>query len=91
MSKKTNDNLTWHLSNEVESSEYQKKYGKCLKELSKFVGACANTGDCAAYEFLIIYTTLIFQSGFEALKEVMGEKKSKNLQDFMKKVVILNN
>jgi len=39
--------------------EYEKKYGPCLKKLSKHVGKAANSADIRAFQFLIHYTELI--------------------------------
>ena len=93
MPAEVNGPIGWNLDSdsEIEAPEYAKKYSEVLTELSKFVGAAANTGDIEAYRFLVHYTTLIMQSGFELLKEVIDDKKSKNLQEFMKKIGILKN
>ena len=76
---------------EIEAPEFEKKYREVLTELSKFVGAACNTGDVEAFQFLVHYITLIMTSGFEVLKEVHGEEKSKIFEDFCKKVGITKN
>jgi len=84
---------SWVIEKKLDGSpEFEKKYKKVLTELSKYVGAAVNTGDVAAYQFFIHYTALIFQSGYEVLKETLGDvEKSKDLTDFIKKVVIGKN
>jgi len=84
---------SWVIEKKLDGSpEFGKKYKKVLTELANYVGGAANGGNVAAYQFLIHYTALIFQSGYEVLKETLGDvKKSKDLTDFIKKVGVGKN
>lgn len=87
MVAKANGPASWVIEDKLKgSSEYERKYREVLIELSKFVGAACNTGDIEAFQFLIHYTSLIFQGGYEVLKDSFEEVKKITFQDFMKKV-----
>lgn len=89
----SNGPATWNLEpvEDIESKEFEKKYKAVLTELSKFVGAACNCGDVEAFQFLIHYTAIIFEAGYEVLKESFDEKKAKTFQEFLKKMNIPKN
>ena len=95
MSAKVNGPISWNFDSDNDfnpNAEYEKKYAAVLTELAKYTGAACNCGDAKAFEFILDHAALIFQAGFEVLKESVGEvKKSKNLKEFMKKMSISNN
>jgi hypothetical protein len=93
MGAKQNGPISWNLETieDIEAPEFEKKYKAVLTELSKFIGAACNTGDIEAFQFLIHYTTLIFQGGYEVLKESFDDKKTKNFEQFLKKMNISKN
>ena len=93
MPASVNGPIRWNFDNEpeIEQPEFEKKYRDVLTELAKFVGAACNTGDIEAFQFLIHYTTLIFQGGYEVLKESLDDKKSKTFKEFCQKMGIYKN
>ena len=93
MSAKVCGPVSWNLDLDpkIEQPEFEKKYGEVLTELAKFVGAACNVQDYEAFSFLMHYVTLIFQGGYQVLKETLDEKKSKTFQEFLKKMNISKN
>jgi len=90
MGAKACGTASWVIEDKLKGSpEFEKKYKEVLMELTKFVGAACNTADVEAFQFLIHYTALIFQSGYEVLKESLDDiNKSKDFKDFLKKAGI---
>ena len=88
MAAKVNGKATWII--DEPSNELEKKYKGILTELAQTVGACVNSGDIEAYQFLLNHAALIFQGDFEVLKETVEGVKSKTFNDFLKKVGLNN-
>jgi len=87
MPAKQNGPAGWIIEKKLKgSSQFERKYREVLTELSKFVGAACNTGDIEAFQFLIHYTTMIFEGGFEVLKESFEEDKKTTFEDFKKRM-----
>ena len=93
MGAKTAGQAFWVIEDNLEkSSGKETRYKAILTELAKYIGEASNSGDIDAYKFLLHYTQLIFQCGFEVLKETLGEvEKSKDFETFTKKMGILDN
>jgi hypothetical protein len=87
-----NGPVSWNLDTceDIESPEFERKYRAVLTELAKFVGAACNTGDIEAFQFLMHYTTMIFNGGYKVLKECFDEKKLKTFEEFIKEVEMNN-
>jgi hypothetical protein len=66
------------------SKELEERYRPILTELSKCVGAAANSGDIQAYKFLIDHILIIMQTGFDILKDVHKEYMPNTMEDFFK-------
>ena len=95
MGAKLDGPISWNFDSDNDfnpNAEFEKRYKNILTELAQIIGDCCNSGNIKEFEFILDHTAIIFQAGFEVLKESVGEvKKSKNLKEFLKKMSISNN